>query len=153
MKKSITYGAEVDSKNKEFTIHQKEQFYHELFGTFVGDKPVDVIIKVETREKSRSLQQLRYYRGVMLLHAQKAWFKAGCNYSLDYIDKLMKAEFLYSEIVNGKTGKVNRFSWSMSDAGGVSTVDFNEKKEEIQRWYAENLDYSIPDPNEEIKTS
>lgn len=152
-KKSLTYGADVDAVKQKFSIWQRVQFFKELFATFTSpdNKPVKVRIKVETVEKTRSLQQLRYYRGVMLIEAQKAWANAGYRYTLDYIDGLMKAEFLYTEIINGKTGDVHRQPWSMSNHGGVTSTGFIEKKAEIQQWYAENLDYNIPDPNEKLQ--
>ena len=118
-------------------------------GTETPDKKI--VVKVDVYVKKRSLQQLRYYRGVMLPQAQKAWADAGYRYSLDQIDQLMKAEFLYSEIVNKKTGEVHKASWSMADGGGVTAFEFAQKWEEIYQWYSENLSYSIPAPNEQLE--
>ncbi len=145
MVKKITFGGHSNAKKRIFTIWQEGQFYNELFTQFPDD---DIRITIQKAEKTRSLQQLRYYRGVFLIEAQNAWNQAGYNYSIDRIDVMMKQDFFHSEFIDELTGKVYKEPWSMADGGGVSTTDFNQKKELAQQWYAENLHYSIPDPNE-----
>lgn len=112
-------------------------------------------VTFERKRKVRSNQQNGYYWGCVIPEVVAAMIELGNELQLgNNADHELIHEFLKSEILkNGKdiilaTGEVKSGNPSTSI---LTTTEMEEYLENIRRWAAENLNISIPEPNEQIE--
>lgn len=93
-------------------------------------------------KKVRSIQQNRAYFGIAVKMIAEQ-----CNSTVAAMHDALAGEFLGHEIVKMPGGKVIKVPKSTKP---LTTKEFSQYVEKIQRWAAEN-GIDIPNPNEEIK--
>ena len=107
-------------------------------------------ITIERSRKKRSNSQNAYYWGVMLPIVQNGLYDAtGETRDLNSIHYqiLLPLFAPQREIVNKESGEVINEKMTSSE---MTTTDFMEYINEVQKWSAEFLNVDIPDPNEEL---
>lgn len=102
-----------------------------------------VTITVERTHATRSLQQSRYYWGVIVdLLSQHT------GYTPDEIHEILKAKFIPKHLAVADENGVIKGEFVI---GGTTTtldkLEFAEFTESIRRWAAEDLGVVIPDPD------
>jgi hypothetical protein len=110
----------------------------------------EVILTIQKARKSRSNPQNSFYWGVVLQLVQQGLkdatgeFRSVENIHYNILLKMFAPE---NEIVNIETGECITEKITSSE---MTTTQFAEYIMEIQKWSAEFLGISIPNPNEEI---
>jgi len=115
--------------------------------TFEGS---EIVITIQKAKKRRSNPQNSYYWGIVLNIVQQGLkdatgeFRSVENIHYNILLKMFAPE---NEIVNIETGECITEKITSSE---MTTTQFAEYIMEIQKWSAEFLGNSIPNPNEEI---
>jgi hypothetical protein len=115
--------------------------------TFEGS---EIVITIQKAKKRRSNPQNSYYWGIVLNIVQQGLkdatgeFRSVENIHYNILLKMFAPE---NEIVNIETGECITEKITSSE---MTTTQFAEYIMEIQKWSAEFLGISIPNPNEEI---
>jgi hypothetical protein len=110
----------------------------------------EVILTIQKARKSRTNPQNSFYWGVVLQLVQQGLkdatgeFRTIENIHYNILLKMFSPE---NEIVNIETGECITEKITSSE---MTTTQFAEYIMEIQKWSAEFLGISIPNPNEEI---
>ena len=139
MSVTLEYSGKVtDGKLK--LVHQ-ERFKKEL-KTFEG---CTVTLTVHKKKNKRSNAQNAYYWGVVVPLVQEGVRDMGDKLTADQIHEMLKRECLKGELINKNTGQVVNFARSTT---GITTTEFMDFIEDIQRFAAEFLGIEIPDPRE-----
>ncbi len=108
----------------------------------------DGVYKVTIKHANkRSLQQNRYYFGVVVNMVQDGLTDLGHDISQEEVHEWLKSKFNYTEIVNESTGEYERIPRSTT---ALSKLDFCEYIEKIQRFASEFLNIVIPNPGEQV---
>lgn len=104
------------------------------------------LLKAERKNK-RTLNQNAYMHAVLIPCFREALNQAGYDeIRTDEDAKLvMKGLFLKTQVVNHETGEVIEF---VKDTHKLSTVEMGELFEDVWRFAASNLNYTIPSPGE-----
>lgn len=97
--------------------------------------------------KNRTSPQNRYYHGVIVPMVCEGLRELGNDVNNDETHDILKALFL-SKDVELPGGEVLPVPGSTRK---LSTEEFNQLIEKIQRWAAEYLSITIPDPGEQIQ--
>jgi hypothetical protein len=118
---------------------------HILNAWVKGNAGRNVTVEVKIRKKPRSNPQNAYYWAVIVPMLCDGLNHMGHEFDLEDTHEFIKANFNYKEIVNTDTGEVLR---SPQSTTALSTFEFSEMKEKIQKWAVEWLNIIIPDPNE-----
>ncbi|NAW50390.1 hypothetical protein GNY06_02945 [Elizabethkingia argentiflava] len=111
----------------------------------------NITITLEREKSKRSLQQNKYYWGVVIPLLKKGLLDAtGEIYNSEEIHyQLLLPKFGRStEIVNKNTGEVTLINIGSSE---MSKTEFADYINEIQRFGAEFLQIDIPSPGEELQ--
>lgn len=111
----------------------------------------DVKLTIQNKVKTRSLNQLRYWHGVVVNIVRDGFRDAGYNMTKQQTHEFLKKEFLYEEWVDEKTGEIFKIPLSLKDGGGVTTSIMKSAIEQIQQWASEHLNVYVPDPNEQLE--
>lgn len=104
-----------------------------------------VYVTVEEWRNTRSEQQNRYYWGVVVkLISEETGFDTMEAH------EVLKHKFnpKHSELTNKTTGEIELIEYGGTTTR-MTTKDFMEYIEKIQRWASEFLSLNIPDPNQE----
>lgn len=128
----------------------KLSLYHrEYLDKWVKANPdCNVILTIDVKKKKRSTNQNSYYWACVVPLVRDGLNHLGNEFSLDDTHSFLKARFNYKEIVNEETGEIAQVPVSTTD---LSTFAFNEYKEKIQRFSAEFLNITIPDPEHPLE--
>jgi organic radical activating enzyme len=102
------------------------------------------MVEIATAKK-RTSPQNRYYHGIVVPMVRKGIEEMGTEITLQETHEFLKARFNSVELVNKESGEVHQVPKSTA---GLTTVEFNEFIEKIQRFAAEFLGIVIPDPGE-----
>ena len=110
----------------------------ELWRVLQTRKPRLYRVTITEHHEKRTNPQNKYYWGVVL-----PIISLETGYTVDETHEVLKQMFLQKEIVNRKTGQVNRVtdSTAMQD-----TKQFAEYIDKIVMWAMTELDCYIPDP-------
>ena len=95
------------------------------------------------RAGKRSIQQNRYYFGVVVEMIQEKVNSYGDNFSKEDIHDWLKEKFNYKEVVFKNTGELEKIPQSTTK---LNTVEFEEYLEKVKHYAATSLDLIIPDP-------
>lgn len=111
-----------------------------------------LVVTIEKKRKSRSLQQLRYYWGVVVPIVRSGLIDAGWERekvnSSEMVHEVLKTLFCpKDEMYNEQTGEVMELPPTTT---GLSTTGMMAYFSDIQRWAAEFLNIHIPDPGEQV---
>ena len=103
----------------------------------------EVRITIEKRRAKRSDAQNKWYWGICIDMVRDGLAEQGHDYSPAEVHEAMKWKFLqrHEEGIELPT---------VRSTTTLSTVEFNDYKEKIQRWSAECLHINIPDPQENL---
>lgn len=111
----------------------------------------DLILTLEKQKKSRSNQQNRFMWGVIVPIIRQGLIEVGYpryEVTTEFVHDYLKENFCpKKEIINEDTGEIITAPPSTAN---LSTVEFMEYFEDIQRWSAEFLNVVIPDPNTQV---
>lgn len=107
------------------------------------------ILKLD-RHNKRSNAENRFFHGVLVPEFRKALNEVGYNeVRTDQQAKdIIKSMFLKTSIVNEKTGEYIETIRNTSD---LSKIEMANLFDEVIRFAAENLNYQIPYPNEQLE--
>jgi len=125
-------------------LHNRKRFDKEVLA-FAGK---DVEVMIHRPRSKRSGQQNRYYWGGVVPIVCRGLNDVGYRISEAETHEYLKASFLKDSIVNEKTGELLPMIGSTRK---LTTVEFMEYIQDIQRWAAEFLGIEIPDPNEQVE--
>ncbi len=107
-----------------------------------------VIIKVERYKATRSIQQNRYYFGVVVGLIRERLRELGHDVSIDDTHQFLRGRFNGKELIDESSGEVIKVGQSTSH---LNKSEFMEYMERIKRFASESLDLYIPDPNEQLE--
>jgi hypothetical protein len=109
------------------------------------DKAITLTVKV--KKKKRSNNQNAYYWYIVVPLITRALNDLGNEFDNTDTHEFLKARF------NAKQVEVNdgHYIDVPQSTTGLSTIEFNEYKEKIQRFASEMLGLYIPDPNEQLE--
>lgn len=125
-------------------LHNRKRFDKEV-QTFAG-KEVEVI--VHRPRSKRSDPQNRYYWAGVVPIVCRGLNDVGYRINEAETHEYLKATFLKDSIVNELTGELLPMIGSTRK---LTTVEFMEYIQDIQRWAAEFLGVDIPDPCEQTE--
>lgn len=136
----LIYNAKIiDGK---VTLDYPVKFKNEVSNAFPDS---DITITVEKRKRKRSLNQNAYYFGVVVPLVRNGINQFGNEFSIEETHEYLKANFNLKEVINTNTGEVMKVPLSTAN---LTTINFMEYIEKIQRFAANDLCIVIPDPNE-----
>jgi hypothetical protein len=137
MKRIVGFGEVID---KKLVLRNRDTFNQQL-----REMKGRVTVTVEKARSRRSLSQNAYYWGVVVSMVSEE-----TGYTPEEVHEVLKEKFNSKDLV-----LANYYGDVMEEVRiGVSTSELNKLDfcayiERIQRWSAEFLHLSIPDPNEE----
>lgn len=142
--KKITITSSVENGN----LKRNRKLIKDAISTFENKT---VSITIQKFRKSRSNNQNAYFWGVVVPLVQQGL--------IDATAEVRDAQSIYQQILlpmfaptrditNRDTGEVISERMTSSE---LSTVEFMEFIQEIQKWAAEFLGITIPDPNEKLE--
>lgn len=140
----LSYNGKV-SKEGETKLWNSDQLKKDLVQYYSGKKFTIILTEYK---KPMTSKQHGYYRLCILPEVQTGYHNSGTRYTLEQIDAKLHRMFMTTEDIEETTGEVITIIESMEDMG---TKRFNEIKEAIQQWSAEDLGHYIPDPGENKK--
>lgn len=103
-------------------------------------------LEIKKRDK-RSLQQNRYYFGVCIKMIRDELYERGNDVSIQETHEWINSKFNYLEVINEETGEVERIPQSTTK---LNKEGFGLYIEKVQRFGAEFLSITIPDPGEQM---
>lgn len=135
------YGKIKDGK---LLINNRKTFDADLLQ--LTDQEVEIMVC--KKKKTRSNEQSRYYRGVVVLLVKEALKSLGHQLSAEETHQFLKSNYNYKEVVNEASGQIIKMPVSTTE---LSKIEFMEYMDRIKKFAAEFLIIYIPDPNEQIK--
>lgn len=113
-----------------------------------------LILRVKQYRKSRSSKQNAYYHGFVLPYVADGLVNMGFERSLlsgDNVHHLLRDKFLKVDIAVSEGDHSGEFVTMVKSTTDLSTTEFSNYIDEIQRWASEFLGVYIPDPNEQAE--
>ena len=138
----LTYTGEVTDKG--LRPHNLKRFRQEV-QVFNGK---EVIITVQRKRNHRSEQQNRYYWGGVVPIVCEGLNGVGYRVSKMDTHEYLKATFLKDKLVNEQTGE---YLETIGSTTKLTTTEFMEFIQDVQRWASEFLNVYIPDPGEQVE--
>lgn len=133
------------------TNGQLTKTWQNAVNSFEGQR---VAVSIQKAKKKRSNPQNAFYWGVVIPILKNAFIELGYLWNddatHDFIKKVVAEtdpETITEEVVFKSSGLIETRIKSTSE---LTTTEFCQYVETIQRWSAENLDIYIPDPNEQL---
>lgn len=125
------------AKRKDNTFHV---FNKERFDTYLKTLPEDIEVIVRAYRNTRSLNQNRYYHGVVVkLIADHTGQPA------DDIHEILKARSVITKTCVSFKGKVYGITKSTTS---LTTTEMEEYLSDCRKWAWDELEIAIPIPNE-----
>lgn len=133
----------VSKRNGQWVANKQLQSYRD------AAEDGRYILKLD-RYNKRSNQENKFFHAVLVPEFRKALNDVGYNeVRTDKQAKdIIKAMFLKTSIVNEKTGEYIETVRNTSD---LSKIEMANLFDEVIRFAAENLNYQIPYPNEQLE--
>jgi len=139
----LTVIGKVDDEGR-LILPQRNAFAKDL-AVFKGK---DVVVTVEQKTKKRSVEQNRYYWGVVIPIVKQGLIDVGYRMTTEMTHDFLRDKFCIKEIVNEITGEVITTKGKTSD---MSTSQMMDYFAQITQWSAEWLNIQIPEPEEQLK--
>ena len=142
MKKISIVSSVVDAKLK-----RNRNLIKKAIASFEGK---NIEITIQRFRKKRSNNQNAYYWGVVLPIVQEGLIDAtgeARDFNSIHYQILLPMFSSNRDIVNKTTGEVIQEKITSSE---MTTTEFNEYIQNIQKWGVEFLNIQIPDPNENL---
>lgn len=114
-----------------------------------------VVISISVKRKVRSLNQNRYYWGVVILELKQAiWDEWQQDVGKDECHEILKRECNYEELANRETGEIvldkNGKSLRIpKPTSGLTTTEFEEYQDRCRKFIFEYFNRQCPLPNEQ----
>ncbi len=109
-------------------------------------RPCDVVVTVEKRHATRSLEANRYYWGVVVHHISEH-----TGYTPEETHDALKTMFLPKKLAMlGRNGHLDRELVIGGSTTKLNKVEFYEYCERIREWARETLAVEIPTPDSEL---
>lgn len=107
------------------------------------------LVRIENRNK-RTLPMNAYLHAVLIPEFRKALNSVGYDEvkNDDQAKRVMKSMFLTDNITNKETGEVIQF---IKDTHELTTIEMSSLFDEVIKFAAENMNYEIPYPNEQLQ--
>lgn len=131
-------------RNGKLELKQKSVFVSDISKFKDGE----YVITIERQKKKRSLEQNRYYWGVIVPIVKAGLIDAGWRVTTAQVHEDLKRDFNLIEIVNEKNGEIKNSIGSTSEMSSSQMMDYFAK---ITQWAAEYLNVQIPAPNEQLQ--
>jgi hypothetical protein len=127
-------------------VFRKEEI--EAFGLQNGrtDKDVYLTIEFKVAKKKRS-STLNSYYWFLIDEITKRLRDLGNEVDKDLVHEFLKGKFLYTELVDEKTGEIMKLPRSTTTC---NTDEFNAYIEDIKRFSAQVLDLPLPDAGQQL---
>lgn len=138
----LTYTGEVTDEG--LRPHNPKGFKREV-QVFNGK---EVVITIRRKRNHRSDQQNRYYWGGVVPIVCEGLNGVGYRITQADTHEYLKHTFLKDKIVNEQTGE---YLETIGSTTKLTTTEFMEFIQDIQRWASEFLGVYIPDPNEQTE--
>lgn len=129
-------------------VIRNRNLFDEAIRSFAREKDLDVTIEVKPKKKYVTDPQKAYYFGVVVYLITQELRQLGHDVDKDLVHNFLKTKFLYTEVVNEKTGEFERIPKKMPDC---STSEFIDYVEGIKIWAAEFFGLNIPDAGEQLE--
>ena len=139
----LEFYGKVDD-NGVLTLRNRKQLKEDLKEL----KGKNVTVTIAKTKKNRSLEQSKYYWGVVVSLIRERFIELGNEVSKEETHDYLKQEFNYKEFVNEKTSEVIRIPMSTAT---LTTLEFMDYIARIQKFASEILDVYIPDPNQQLE--
>lgn len=137
---------EIYSTVKNGKIQQNKNILIDAINSFEGKV---ILITIEKRKNKRTNLQNAYFHGIVLPLVFFALKDIGYAMPLEDVKDLLKLKFLKVPLfINENTGEITE---KIKKTSELTTNEFMEFIENIQRWGAETLNIDIPSPNENLK--
>lgn len=108
----------------------------------------EVVITIDKVKKQRSIQQNRYYWGLLVpLMQQGAKDTWGETWSIDKAHKHLSKLFVFHESINEKNGLITQTPKSTTE---LTTTDWEVYTTEIRIYLLQDFDINAPEPNENL---
>ena len=133
-------GARI--KSGKLTFKQRSVFLDDISKLKDGD----YIVTVERQKKTRSIQQSRYYWGVVVPLVKDGLNDIGYKLTTESVHEFLKGQFNVKEIINENSGEILKAVGSTTE---LTTSGMMEYFAQIQQWATEYLNIYIPDPNQQ----
>jgi hypothetical protein len=133
--------------NGVLIIHNRTLFDNAV-GSMARENDVKVTIEVKKAKVNRSLMQNAYYFGVCVSMVQERLRDLGHDITKEDTHNLLRGRFLFTELIDDKTGEVVKIPKSTKN---LTKTEFMDYIEDIKRFGAEVLDIVIPDAGEQLK--
>lgn len=130
-------------ENGKLILPQRNTFNKDL-SCFKGK---DVIITVENKTKRRSLEQNKYYWGVIIPLVKQGLLDNGYRVTTESTHEYLKSNFSIIELVNEHNGEILK---SIGNTSNMTTVEMMDYFAKIMQWSAEYLNVIIPEPNQQL---
>ena len=103
-----------------------------------------------TNKNKRTLPMNAYLHGVLIPEFRKALNSVGYDEvkNDDQAKLVMKSMFLTDNITNKETGEIIQF---VKDTHQLTTLEMSSLFDEVIKFSAENMNYVIPYPNEQLQ--
>jgi hypothetical protein len=137
---------EIYSTVKNGKIQQNKNILIDAINSFEGKV---ILITIEKRKNKRTNLQNAYFHGIVLPLVFFALKDIGYAMPLEDVKDLLKLKFLKVPLfINENTGEITE---KIKKTSELTTNEFMEFIENIQRWGAETFNIDIPSPNENLK--
>ena len=103
---------------------------------------IEIVVRPRISRKDRSNSQLKYYFGVVVRMISEE-----TGYSKDEVHELLKALFL-TETLTLHTKHGDQTVAAPKSTSSLSTAEMEDYLRQIRMWAAEELELSVPEPNE-----
>lgn len=108
------------------------------------DGPCSVYVKPEM--PGRTLQQLRYYWGVVVANIRGAISDLhGAPVDSEQVHQLLKHKFFFEEVIIESTGEVLKVPRSIADNSDADIIAFSQYIETCIMWAWDTLNIAIPE--------
>ncbi len=136
--------AEARIRNGKMEFKQRSVFLSDIERLKDGD----YVVSVERKKKKRSIDQNKYYWGVVVPMVKHGLLDIGYRITTEGTHEYLKSEFNIKEIVNERTGEILKTIGSTTE---MSTVDMLNYFDTIRQWSSEYLGVYIPEPSEQLR--
>lgn len=129
-------------------IHNRGEMNRFISSLSRDDRDIRVEFDVKKARSHRSLLQNAYYHGVVVNMVRERLSDLGHEVDHNATHEFLKGRFLYSELVDEKSGEIIKVPKSSTE---LTKSEFMDYLEEIKRFAAQSLDIFIPDPNTQLE--